>query len=42
MPDTLSAVYEYPNKFHLNYSCYFGNVHYGYGEQFAATKAPSK
>ncbi|MBX5494168.1 MAG: Gfo/Idh/MocA family oxidoreductase [Bryobacteraceae bacterium] len=35
VPDTLSALYEYPNeKFHLNYSCYFGNVRYGYGEQF--------
>jgi predicted dehydrogenase len=32
-PDTFSAIYEYPNKFHLNYSCYFGNVKYGYGEQ---------
>jgi predicted dehydrogenase len=34
VPDTLSAIYEYPDKFHLNYSCYFGNDHYGYGEQF--------
>ncbi len=34
VPDTLSAVYEYPDKFHINYSCYFGNEHYGYGEQF--------
>lgn len=32
--DTLSAIYEYPSKFHINYSCYFGNDHYGYGEQF--------
>jgi predicted dehydrogenase len=32
--DTLSAIYEYPNKFHINYSCYFGNDHYGYGENF--------
>ena len=23
--DTLSAIYEYPDKFHINYSCYFGN-----------------
>ena len=23
-----------PNKFHINYSCYFGNDHYGYGENF--------
>ena len=35
VPDTLSAVYEYvPTKFHINYSCYFGNDHYGYGENF--------
>ncbi len=34
VPDTLSAIYEYPGKFHINYSCYFGNDHYGYGENF--------
>jgi predicted dehydrogenase len=34
VPDTFSAVYEYPDKFHINYSCYFGNEQYGYGEQF--------
>jgi len=34
VPDTLSALYDYPDKFHINYSCYFGNDHYGYGEQF--------
>jgi len=34
VPDCLSAIYEYPGKFHINYSCYFGNDHYGYGEQF--------
>jgi len=33
-PDTLSAIYEYPDKFHLNYSCYFQNDQFGYGEQF--------
>jgi predicted dehydrogenase len=33
VPDTLSAVYEYAGNFHINYSCYFGNDHYGYGEQ---------
>src|SRR5258706_13429826 len=32
--DTLSAIYEYPDRFHINYSCYFGNDHFGYGEQF--------
>ncbi|MCP5120267.1 MAG: Gfo/Idh/MocA family oxidoreductase, partial [bacterium] len=34
VPDCISAVYEYPGKFQINYSCYFGNDHYGYGEQF--------
>jgi predicted dehydrogenase len=35
VPDTLSALYDYPaDRFHLNYSCYFGNDNYGYGEQF--------
>jgi predicted dehydrogenase len=34
VPDTLSAIYEYPDRFHINYSCYFGNDHYGYGENF--------
>ncbi len=35
VPDTLSALYEYTeSKFHINYSCYFGNDHFDYGEQF--------
>ena len=34
VPDTLSAIYEYADKFHINYSCYFGNDRFGYGEQF--------
>jgi predicted dehydrogenase len=38
VPDTLSALYEYPDKFHLNYSCFFGNDQYGYGEQFMGQK----
>ncbi len=38
VPDTLSALYEYPDKFHLNYSCYFGNDQYGYGEQFLGSE----
>jgi predicted dehydrogenase len=38
VPDTLSALYEYPDRFHLNYSCFFGNDHYGYGEQFMGYK----
>lgn len=39
VPDTFSALYEYPaEKFHLNYSCYFGNENYGYGEQFCGNE----
>lgn len=38
VPDTLSAIYEYPDKFHINYSCYFGNDWFGYGEQFLGNK----
>jgi predicted dehydrogenase len=34
VPDTMSAIFEYPGGFHIDYSCYFGNDHYGYGEQF--------
>ncbi|HEX4807783.1 MAG TPA: Gfo/Idh/MocA family oxidoreductase [Bryobacteraceae bacterium] len=34
VPDTFSAIYEYPDKFHILYSSYFGNERYGYGEQF--------
>jgi predicted dehydrogenase len=34
VPDTFSAIYEYPGRFQINYSSYFGNDHYGYGEQF--------
>ncbi len=33
-PDTLSAIFEYADKFHINYSCFFQNDHFGYGEQF--------
>lgn len=33
VPDCLSALYEYPDNFHINYSCYLGNEQYGYGEQ---------
>ena len=34
VPDTMTAAFEYPGGFHVNYSCYFGNDHFGYGEQF--------
>jgi predicted dehydrogenase len=37
-PDTFSAIYEYPDNFHINYSCYFGNDHYGYGEQICGNE----
>src|SRR5579864_3667519 len=33
VPDTFSAIYEYPGKLQINYSCYFGNDNYDYGEQ---------
>ena len=36
--DTMSAVFEYADKFQINYSSYFGNVHYGYGEQIMGTE----
>jgi len=38
VPDTLSAIYEYAGRFHINYSCYFGNEHFLYGEQFMGTE----
>ena len=38
VPDTLSAIYEYSNAFQINYSCYFGNNQFGYGEQFCGTE----
>jgi predicted dehydrogenase len=39
VPDTFSAIYEYPkDKLHLNYSCYFGNDYFGYGEQFLGSE----
>jgi predicted dehydrogenase len=34
VPDTLSAIYEYPDGLHVNYTSYFGNDWFGYGEQF--------
>jgi len=38
VPDTLSALYDYEDKFHLNYSCYLGNDQFGYGEQFCGNE----
>jgi predicted dehydrogenase len=37
-PDTFSAIYEYPGKLQINYSSYFGNDHYGYGEQLCGNE----
>jgi len=37
-PDTFSAIYEYPGDLEINYSCYFGNDHYGYGEQLCGNE----
>ncbi len=34
VPDTWSVLIDYADKFHVNYSCYLGNSHFGYGEQF--------
>lgn len=38
VPDTFSAIYDYADKFHLNYSCYLGNEQFGYGEQFCGNE----
>ncbi len=37
-PDTFSAIYEYPDKLQINYSSYFGNDQYGYGEQLCGNE----
>ena len=37
-PDTFSAIYEYADNFQINYSCYFGNDHYGFGEQLCGNE----
>lgn len=34
VPDTWSVLLDYPDGFHVNYSCYLGNQHFGYGEQY--------
>jgi predicted dehydrogenase len=33
VPDTLTAIYDYNDKFQINYSCYLGNEFFGYGEE---------
>ena len=34
VPDTWSVLLDYPDQLHVNYSCYLGNSHFGYGEQY--------
>lgn len=36
-PDTLSALIEYPEKFHLNFTCTAANEHYGLVERYLFT-----
>ncbi len=38
VPDTVTAAFEYPDHFHINYSSMFSNVHYGYGEQLLGSE----
>jgi len=33
VPDCLTAVYDYADRFQINYSCYLGNEFFGYGEE---------
>lgn len=37
-PDTLSALLEYPEKFHFNFACTSGNAHYGIVERYLFTQ----
>jgi predicted dehydrogenase len=38
VPDTLSAIYDYPDKLQVNYSCYLGNEYFGYGEELCGNE----
>jgi predicted dehydrogenase len=38
VPDTLSAIYDYSDRFQLNYSCYLGNEYFGYGEEICGNE----
>ncbi|HWB83670.1 MAG TPA: Gfo/Idh/MocA family oxidoreductase [Bryobacteraceae bacterium] len=38
VPDCFSAIFEYPGDLQINYSSYFGNDHYGYGEQLCGNE----
>ncbi len=33
VPDVITAGFEYPDNFHVNYSVSFANAHFGYGEE---------
>lgn len=37
-PDTVSALLEYPEKFHFNFTCTSGNEHYGVTERYLFTE----
>ena len=39
VPDTITAAFEYPNHFHINYSSMFNNQRYDYGEQLLGSEA---
>jgi hypothetical protein len=36
------SIYEYPDNFQIDYSCYFGNDRYGYGEQICGNEGTIK
>ena len=38
VPDTVTASFEYPDHFHINYSAMFANQHYNYGEQLLGSE----
>ena len=38
VPDCLSAIYDYPDRFQINYSCYLGNEFFGYGEEICGNE----
>ena len=38
VPDTVTAGFEYPNHFHINYSAMFRSSHYRYGEQLLGSE----
>ena len=38
VPDTVTASFEYPDHFHINYSAMFANQRYNYGEQLLGSE----